>query len=148
MDSFYFINYTSWYVTAFNESQTTTIPGSVLGPAFEINFLSEEYTVSWRKLTDMVYLNHTLPPNYALANDSAGFAMRPVNLSADKDYLKNIYYTFLAPRRCSTDDECLYSAQGATCVLDTTFYIPWRNGDVPVAGYTGDEGLLGKKYIV
>ena len=54
--------------------------------------------------------------------------------------MQRIWYTFLAPRRCSNDWHCSIAGAG-TCQFDSLGYVPWLNGDpalpVGVAGFEG-----------
>lgn len=107
----------------------------------------QQYSTLWTALTRQITVDHVLPANPPLAAayaSVAGAASQPLNLSAAADqlYLRQLWQTFLAPRKCSADWQCqLFLRHGAArCVFDQLGYTPWYNGDGTGAGVTGVEG--------
>ena len=117
-----------------------TDPGSVSARA-------TSYDTLWDGLTQEIVSEHTFPYNQPLydAYIAAGATPAALNLSSpvDQEYIRNVWYAFLAPRQCSADWECKQFLRHGTaqCIFDSLGYIPWRNGDPAFAsGVTGDEG--------
>jgi hypothetical protein len=110
---------------------------------------SNAYGTLWDALTHQIVSQHRFPANAPLraAYLQAGAAPRAIDYAApaDQQYLRDLYYTYFAPRRCSADWQCKgFSAHGAadiTCEYPALGYTPWRNGDPAFAdGVQGDEG--------
>ena len=95
----------------------------------------------------MIVKGNSFPYNLPLydAYVASGAIPAMLNLSslADQEYIRNVWYSFLAPRQCSADWECQQFLRHGTpqCIFDSLGYVPWRNGDPAFAsGVTGDEG--------
>lgn len=108
--------------------------------------LATQYGTLWDDLTRQITVDHVFPANAPLAAAYAavaGAVAQPLNLSSpdDQAYLKRVWYTTLAPRKCSTDWQCKeFNRHGVPqCVFDALGYTPWLNGD-SATGVTGREG--------
>ncbi len=114
-----------------------------------------QFSEAWRVLEELIVLNRTLPINEPLraayaalssSRDGGGdLWSRPIDFEDENDliYLKRIWATFLAPRRCSRALECSNFGLGDACIFDEmSLYVPWRSGDptVPTNHLSGDEG--------
>ncbi len=105
-----------------------------------------QYSTLWAELTRRITVDHTFPYNQPLrdAYVASGATSADLDLDdpGDQEYLRNLWYALLAPRRCSADWQCkAFLRHGEPeCVFDALGYRAWRNGDLPGAGVTGDEG--------
>lgn len=102
----------------------------------------------WNDLTYQIVEEKTYPPNqvYVDACDAAGQGRRPINLTTDFEYLRDFWYTYLAPRRCGDEVICQTAGRG-TCVPDLELNQGWLNGDFSpevapqnAGGVVGNEG--------
>jgi hypothetical protein len=102
----------------------------------------------WNDLTFQIVNQGIFPPNQQYVDSciAAGKGYRAIDLDTDIEYLHDFWYTWLAPRRCGSNIECLTQDLGK-CVSDIQINRPWANGDdsdlvAPqnFGGIVGDEG--------
>jgi hypothetical protein len=99
-----------------------------------------------------IFINHQFPSTVASVYTSncltrlTGRYLVPFNLTNSDHlaYVKDIWYTFLGPRKCTDTVQCKSFARDANnyqCVFDHDFVVPWRGGDITTAdALVGDEG--------
>lgn len=128
--------YNQWYV---NDGWTPTMAGgnNTLNNFyywFNLSFTQSSYdlTLVWQNFNDFISnpnVNQSLP-----TLDCEG---------VDYDYCQIVYQTWLSPRKCTYNEECINNALGDVCIFDnsTLAYVPWLNGDgIRLPGGLGQEG--------
>jgi N-acetylneuraminic acid mutarotase len=87
---------------------------------------------------DLIFPNNTVYLSRASIN-------RPIDLSSydDRDYLKRLWFTHLAPRKCTNNWQCKTFARNTetySCVFDAEYVADWTAHGSLKAAEIGDEG--------
>jgi len=106
----------------------------------------------FQDLKDSILINHVIPTGGVYSSGClsiSGRSLRSITYPDDYAYLQNIYFTFLAARRCSDNLQCQKFARDQTqyeCVFDYDFPQSWANGDPDdyySNAFIGEEGGCG-----
>ncbi len=107
------------------------------------------YSGLFSALKTSVYVDHLWPESGVYATQctdrKSGRSLRALNYSSpvDKTYLKRVWASHLAPRKCTQDWECKGFARNPLsykCIFDAEFTEPWLGGDLVVDSFVGMEG--------
>jgi hypothetical protein len=138
----------------FNATKVARALGNVLLPIEQVSELFfDEYLISW--ITPYFSANSNATTYGDLTPLLTSIQDIPLNLNVNSSlypaidliqnvtYLKQIWDAYLAPRRCTTNLECMNNDRGDECIYDPLPpHAEWRTGDpsIVVAESVGDEG--------
>ena len=141
-----FFNYTQnnvlWY-WPLNQTQASE-EVAFYASDFQISSRNSSYNGLWDSLLDSILVANRFPRNVPFEDAciARNSTLRAVNLSVDSAFIRDVYNTYLSPRRCTQSVECQKFARDANhyrCVLDNAPKRSWLNGP-PVDEGVGDEG--------